>query len=156
MAKKCESCAFNAENKSALKEHQQAEHGIVSSSVGFMFTNEHQVEEPADIVLGGTSFRPLILPSDPPFSLNISIDVCVNIFFSIFRKSSTRFRTVFLSSPANTGENLTASSLSISWLKLNALTSPIQVLKSELLHILTSYHFDCRRKTELWFGTRRN
>ena len=47
--KKCESRAFNAENKSALKEHQQAEHGIVSSSVGFMFTNEHQVEEPADI-----------------------------------------------------------------------------------------------------------
>ena len=106
-------------------------------------------------VLGGTSFRPLILPSDPPFSLNISIDVCVNIFFSIFRKSSTRFRTVFLSSPANTGENLTASSLSISWLKLNALTSPIQVLKSELLHILTSYHFDCCRKTDrnLSFGS---
>ena len=47
--KKCESCAFNAENSGALKEHQQAEHGIVSSSVGFMFTNEHQVEEPADI-----------------------------------------------------------------------------------------------------------
>ena len=47
--KKCESCPYNAENKSALKEHQQAEHGIVSSSVGFMFTNEHQVEEPADI-----------------------------------------------------------------------------------------------------------
>ena len=75
--KKCESCPYNAENKSALKEHQQAEHGI-----------------------------------------------------------------------ANTGENLTASSLSTSWLKLNALTSPIHVLKSELLHILASYHIDCRRKTE--------
>ena len=47
--KKCESCPFNAENKSALKEHQQAEHGIVSSSVGFMFTDERQVEEPVEI-----------------------------------------------------------------------------------------------------------
>ena len=38
--KKCESCHFVAENGSALKTHQQAEHGIVSSSMGFMFTNE--------------------------------------------------------------------------------------------------------------------
>ena len=47
--KKCESCHFNAENESALKAHQQAEHGIVSSSVGFMFTNERQVEENVEI-----------------------------------------------------------------------------------------------------------
>ena len=47
--KKCESCHFNAENESALKAHQQAEHGIVSSSVGFMFTNERQVEENVQI-----------------------------------------------------------------------------------------------------------
>ena len=47
--KKCESCHFNAENESALKAHQQAEHGIVSSSVGFMFSNERQVDENVEL-----------------------------------------------------------------------------------------------------------
>lgn len=57
--KKCESCHFDAENVSALKTHRQAEHGIVSSSVGFMFTNERQVSENLQIeepvVTGGPS-----------------------------------------------------------------------------------------------------
>ena len=47
--KKCESCHFDAESGSALKTHRQAEHGIVSSSVGFMFTNERQVEENVEL-----------------------------------------------------------------------------------------------------------
>ena len=57
--KKCESCHFVAENGSALKTHQQAEHGIVSSSMGFMFTNERQVNENLEfeepVVTEGTS-----------------------------------------------------------------------------------------------------
>ena len=57
--KKCESCHFVAENGSALKTYQQIEHGIVSSSMGFMFTNERQVNENLEfeepVVTEGTS-----------------------------------------------------------------------------------------------------
>jgi predicted RNA-binding Zn-ribbon protein involved in translation (DUF1610 family) len=47
--KKCESCNFEAENGSTLKTHRQSEHGIVSTSVGFMFTNERQNNENPDV-----------------------------------------------------------------------------------------------------------
>ena len=99
-------------------------------------------------VLGGTSFRPLIFPSDPPFSLNISIDACDNICFYFFIKSSTRFKTVFLFRPSNTCKNLAASSFSKSWLKVNAFASPIQVLKSKLLHSFTTLVVDSHCKTD--------
>ena len=47
--KKCESCNFEAENGSTLKTHRQSVHGIVSTSVGFMFTNERQINENLDV-----------------------------------------------------------------------------------------------------------
>ena len=47
--KKCESCNYEAENGSTLKTHRQSEHGIVSTSVGFIFTNERQNNENPDV-----------------------------------------------------------------------------------------------------------
>ena len=47
--KKCGSCNYEAENGSTLKMHRQSEHGIVTSSVGFMVTNERQINENVDV-----------------------------------------------------------------------------------------------------------
>ena len=44
---KCDSCNIEADNESSLKTHRQAEHGIVSSSLGFMLTRE--VDENCEI-----------------------------------------------------------------------------------------------------------
>ena len=46
---KCDSCNIEADNESSLKTHRQAEHGIVSSSLGFMLTSEREVDENCEI-----------------------------------------------------------------------------------------------------------
>ena len=133
--KKCESCHFNAENESALKAHQQAEHGIVSSSVGFMFTNERQVEENVEI-------------EEPDYLRGVKQLKSTKSKKNMTRSMKDQYLTI-KKSVANLQKihGVDAEFMLIVKNNIQSTGAKNSVLKSELLHILTNYLIDCRRKS---------